>query len=56
MSDIDGIYAEARLFASDDVGRAYLTIRMARDWQKETGGTLDELLDYIDKTCPKKKL
>ena len=55
MSNIDDIYAEARAFASDDIGRAYLIIRMARDWQKETGGTLDELLDYIDKMCPKKQ-
>lgn len=56
MSDIVDVYAKAKMFASDDVGKAYLVLRLANDWQKETGGTLDELLNYMDKTFAKKEV
>ncbi len=49
------IVAEARKFESEEIGQMYLVVAQVRDWQKETNGTLDELLDYMDKTFPKKK-
>jgi hypothetical protein len=56
VKDIGDVYASAKVFASDDVGKAYLILRLANDWQKETGGTLDELLAYIEQTCTKKEI
>lgn len=56
MNDIGDVYASSKVFASDDVGKAYLVLRLANDWQKETGGTLDELLNYMDKTFAKKEV
>lgn len=50
----DEIMAKAKEFASENVGRMYVTAAMINEWQKETGGTLDELLEYLDTHLPKK--
>ena len=50
----DEIMKKAKEFMSDDVGRMYATVAMVNEWQKETGGTLDEYLEYIEKNCAKK--
>lgn len=49
------IVSGAKEFRSSEVAYTYMIVRWIRDWQKETGGTLDELLDYMDEMCPKKQ-
>ena len=51
----DEIMEKAKEFASEDVGRMYAAVAMVNEWQKETGGTLDEYLEYIETHCVKKK-
>lgn len=45
----------ARMFESEDIGKMYLVASFLAEWQKETGGTLDDFLEYLEKTFPKKK-
>lgn len=49
------VVREARKFKSIEAGQMYMVVALVRDWQKETNGTLDEFLDYMDKTFPKKE-
>lgn len=51
----DEIMKKAKEFACEDVGRMYSVVAMVNEWQKETGGTLDEYLEYIETHCAKKK-
>ena len=46
---------KAKLFESEEIGRVYLLTKMLSDWQSETGGTLEDFLEYLEKTFPKKK-
>lgn len=48
------IYEKSRSFESEDVARIYLLAGFLNEWQKETGGTLEQFMEYIDKTCAKK--
>lgn len=48
------IMQKAKEFASEDVSRMYSTVAQVNEWQKETGGTLDEFLEYIETHCVKK--
>lgn len=50
----DEIMKKAKEFAAEEVGRLYITVAMLIEWQKETGGTLDEYLEYIETHCVKK--
>ncbi len=45
----------ARMFESEEIGRMYLLTGLLAEWQKETGGTLEDFLEYLEKTFPKKK-
>ena len=48
------IWQKAKEFASIESRQMYTVVVMANEWQKETGGTLDELLEYLDTHLPKK--
>lgn len=50
----DEIMKKAKEFASDEVRQMYSVVAMVNEWQKETGGTLDEYLEYIETHCVKK--
>lgn len=50
----DEIIMKAKEFASDEVKQMYAVVAMVNEWQKETGGTLDEYLKYIETHCVKK--
>lgn len=50
----DEIMKKAKEFACEDVGRMYAVVAMVNEWQKETGGTLDEYLEHIEKNCVRK--
>lgn len=55
MNGVIDVCEKTKMFASDDVRRMYVTISVVRDWQQKTGGTLDELLEYMEKTFAKKE-
>lgn len=48
------IVQKAKEFESKDVARAYTVIALFNEWQKETGGTVEEYLNYLEKNCAKK--
>lgn len=48
------IVDRGKRFADVDIRRMYVCVSIAAEWMKETGGTLDELLQTIEKTCAKK--
>ena len=48
------IMKKAGEFASIESKQMYAVVAMANEWQKETGGTLDELLEYLETHLQKK--
>lgn len=50
----DEIMRKAKEFASEDVGRMYVAVSFVNEWQKETGGSLDEYLEYMETHYVKK--
>jgi hypothetical protein len=53
---VTDVVAEAKKFMSAEVAQVYIAAKLIRDWQKETGYTLDELLDYIEEMYPKRDI
>ena len=49
------ILQKSKEFESKDVARMYTVLALFSEWQKETGGTVEEYLEYLEKTCTKKK-
>ncbi len=45
----------AQAFESEDIGKMYLVVSHLAEWQKETGGSLEDFLEYLEKSFPKKK-
>ena len=41
-------------FECADVGRLYIAVDCMIEWQKETGKPLEEFLEYLENTFPKK--
>jgi endo-1,4-beta-D-glucanase Y len=46
---------KSRMFADGEMKIAYAILVAASEWQKETGGTLDDLLREIEKAWPIKE-
>lgn len=53
--NIAEIMGKAREFLSEDVKCIYTVIACVNEWQKETGGTLDEILTWMDAHFSKKQ-
>lgn len=49
------ILQKAKEFENIDVARTYTVLALFNEWQKETGGTVEEYLDYMEKSFAKKK-
>ena len=47
---------KSKEFADREIARVYITIALFSEWQKETGGTAEDYLDYMDKTYAKRIL
>lgn len=41
-------------FADKDIAKMYTAIALFSEWQKETGGTAEDYLEYLERTCAKK--
>lgn len=50
----DEIMKKGKEFADIDVAKMYTAVALFSEWQKETGGTAEEYLEYLEKNCPKK--
>ena len=48
------IMRKSKEFEDKDIGRSYVVIALFSEWQKETGCTADEYLEYLEKNCAKK--
>lgn len=51
---MDGILDKAREFLCDDIRVMYTVVALVNEWCKETGGTLDDYLAYLDENFSKK--
>lgn len=51
---LEEIMNKGKEFADMDIAKIYTTIALFAEWQKETGGTAEEYLEYLEKNCPKK--
>ena len=51
---MDKILDKAREFVCDDVRVMYTVIALVNEWCKETGGTLEEYLAYLDANFAKR--
>lgn len=51
---LDEIVKKGKEFADVDVAKMYTAIALFSEWQKETGGTVEEYLEYLEKNCAKK--
>lgn len=49
------IVKKGKEFADMDVAKMYTAIALFAEWQKETGGTAEYYLEYLENTCAKKK-
>ena len=52
MSDI---VEKAKMFESKEVSQAYMIASFLADWQKQTGGKLEDLLVWMEQNCAKRK-
>ena len=52
---LDEIMKKGKEFADMDIAKMYTAIALFSEWQKETGGTAEEYLEYLEKNCTKKK-
>ena len=50
----DEIMKKGKEFADIDVAKMYTAVALFSEWQKETGGTAEEYLEYLEKNCTKK--
>lgn len=48
------IVKKGKEFADMDIAKMYTAIALFSEWQKETGGTAEEYLEYLENTCAKK--
>jgi hypothetical protein len=48
------ILQKSKEFESQDIAKMYVVIALFSEWQKETGGTPEEYLEYLEKSCTKK--
>lgn len=51
---LEEIMNKGREFANMDIAKMYTAIALLIEWQKETGGTAEEYLEYLEKNCQKK--
>ena len=52
---LEEVMEKGKEFADMDVAKLYTSVALFAEWQKETGGTAEEFLVYLEKTCPKKR-
>ena len=52
---MNDIVEKAKMFESEDISRVYILVRYLIDWQKETGGSLEDFLVYIEEHYKKRK-
>lgn len=52
---LEEVMKKGKEFADMDVAKLYTSVALFAEWQKETGGTAEEFLAYLEKNCPKKK-
>lgn len=50
----DEIMQKSKEFEDKDIGRSYVVIALFSEWQKETGGSAEEYLEYLETHCAKK--
>lgn len=53
MSDI---VEKAKMFESKDISQTYMIVSFLVDWQKQTGGKLEDLLVWMEQNCTKRKV
>lgn len=51
---LEEIMKKGKEFADVDIAKMYTAIALFAEWQKETGGTAEEYLAHLEKSCPKK--
>ena len=52
--DFEEVLRKSKEFAEQDIGKTYIVAALLNEWMKETGGTLDDYLNYLDTHCVKK--
>lgn len=48
---MNNIIEKARMFKSEEVSQTYMITSFLADWQKQTGGKLEDLLVWMEQNC-----
>lgn len=55
MMVTEEVVEKAKMFQDKGVSQAYITVSFLADWQKQTGGKLEDLLVWMEQNCAKRK-
>lgn len=51
---LEEVMEKGKEFLDMDIAKMYTAVALFCEWQKETGGTAEEFLEYLETHCPKK--
>lgn len=52
---MEDVVEKAKMFESNEISQMYMLTSFLVDWQKQTGGKLEDLLVWMEQSCAKRK-